>query len=601
MNMTTDAKADIDSLKTAANAGDKMQTWLGDRGIMLDAGSSFEASQLQALMLFWHALPERDRQQLLATKPIFSIALKGKRTGGNSVALDANGEAVTAINYNSVASASAQPMPAFGTDAFQQKLTLKHYDAGCAAVAARATAGELVAAPGAPDGTNTTGNLYDLHTLSHETTHLRQVHMDSMYAARRENGRDFEMMRYLVANKIDDVPVIDHAPTLNGTKIKPYARPLNKIPRLQDRLAFTMETRKDLRPALIASQDVWEAHQRLKAELQCGPVAATHVDFDPSKPVLEEAYSETQRALQETFKAFMAAVYDLRIANAAPQPLHSVFNRAKVAGLGRFLPRNAAAVTDLASTVSIADITPQNYQPKDANSPANANLREDFDTLIDTNTKLSASEKAQLKGEMQDLVDRGFQMLRSSYKAFEAQTEVSVQFSKQAAVRFPGLLGKLTAYSNEFFVKAVESAQSAFHELIDASSGNFEPQAAGAPQAARDKIVEMQAKWAAAIPEIKYDTKAARDLIPDIDWFEIGAPLGVFNNFVTEYDAESSAIAANSPKELVEMYERNIPGLTDAQRQEVLNQATYVLSRGIEEVIPAGEAVIDYTAPAAGT
>jgi homoserine kinase len=178
---------------------------------------------------------------------------------------------------------------------------------------------------------------------------------------------------------------------------------------------------------------------------------------------------------------------------------------------------------------------------------------------------------------------------------------VSVQFSKQAAVRFPGLLGKLTAYSNEFFVKAVESAQSAFHELIDASSGNFEPQAAGAPQAARDKIVEMQAKWAAAIPEIKYDTKAARDLIPDIDWFEIGAPLGVFNNFVTEYDAESSAIAANSPKELVEMYERNIPGLTDAQRQEVLNQATYVLSRGIEEVIPAGEAVIDYTAPAAGT
>lgn len=587
----TNAKADIESMKAAGDAGDRMQNWLSEKGINIDASSDFGAEQLQALMLYWHTTPERDRAQLKAANPTFSIATGTKRAGGHSIFLNAEGDATAIIIYKSISSAHADPIPEPDSDAFQQQLTLEKYDGGYAAILARRSAGDLVTRPGAPSGTSTLAYLYDAYTIAHEMTHLRQSHMDSMFVARKASGRDFEMLRYLVANKVNDVQIMDPTPSEGGIKMSPFARPLNHTARLQDRLAFTLQPGRDLEPSSRAPQDVRDAHARLRKDLKCSPIPASHEAFgDPNSPIKEDAYSETQDVLRRTFDHFKETIHGVIDPTTTPLPLYAKVFRDRLVALGKFLPRNAAPIADLASTASIPDVLSQDYEP-------GRNLREDYDALIDANKKLSSAEKTQLKAELGSIVDCGFQTIRSCVQTFELQTECSIQFAKQATQRFPGLLGKLTAYSNKFYKQAVEDTKLTFWDLVEKDTGAFTAESAGAPAAARAKITEVQAKWAATVPEIKYNTKAARDLIPDGDWFEIGVPLGLFNNYVAEYDAESSAIAANSPSELVAMFTRNMPGITDALRQEVLNHATYVLSRGIEEVIAPGEAVIDYAEP----
>jgi hypothetical protein len=156
---------------------------------------------------------------------------------------------------------------------------------------------------------------------------------------------------------------------------------------------------------------------------------------------------------------------------------------------------------------------------------------------------------------------------------------------KQQIARFPGLIGKFTRYSNDQFKASVEATRDRLGPIF--KKGAVFP---GLPalDSARDVMDMLPGPMRLTIashPKIR-DIHTDEDLnekISSLEWYELGAPLGFFNVYTQEYDAEAYAMWVCCPEEFEAMYKRAGSVVSGVPEEQIWNQATYVSVRGINE------------------
>jgi len=189
--------------------------------------------------------------------------------------------------------------------------------------------------------------------------------------------------------------------------------------------------------------------------------------------------------------------------------------------------------------------------------------------IIEAETAMPAEERIKLRKEVVELAKNGMIAVQQALKAYQIKVARSVEMQTRTSTLFPHLLGQFTKYCNETqWAPAIEATKERLGNAITTLQGGVFNLV---PAVVHEAIV-------------KHHTKANLSLISDVEWYEMGAPIGMFNIYTQEYDAESHALWITCPEEFVQMY-RRAGQIPNADRMtEVLNQATYVGNRGINQV-----------------
>lgn len=178
----------------------------------------------------------------------------------------------------------------------------------------------------------------------------------------------------------------------------------------------------------------------------------------------------------------------------------------------------------------------------------------------------------------------GISYVNAGIPVFTLNVDRSVQMQKQCVKLFPTLIGCFTSYSNKYFKDAITETRARLGEELVAAKGS-------------DLYLYLPKPVFELIISLKISVDLVGkpknlDKITTIQWYQLGAPLGFFNAYTREFDAEGRAMWICCPEEFVEMYRRSPKWKVEGQiKNEILNQATYISVRGINEV---GD-VPDYT------
>ena len=205
--------------------------------------------------------------------------------------------------------------------------------------------------------------------------------------------------------------------------------------------------------------------------------------------------------------------------------------------------------------------------------------------------RLNVSIVARLKDQLRAIQNTGLTAVRSAVPLWLAKVDRAVAMQRQQMALFPTLIGSFTNYSNKIFKDSVFHICQELGPIFN-KKAKFEP--AGKYDSARDRFLLLPQDIKDAIlahPLLRNgepDEDAAAKVTP-LEWYALGAPLGFFNVYTQEYDAEAYAMWLCCPEEFLEMYTRPGSFAGSPNRsftEEVLNQATYASKRGIQEVGP---------------
>jgi hypothetical protein len=162
--------------------------------------------------------------------------------------------------------------------------------------------------------------------------------------------------------------------------------------------------------------------------------------------------------------------------------------------------------------------------------------------------------------------------------------------NRQASRLFPNLIGAFTDYSNGLFSRTVRATRIHLSDLI-VKHGVF---AAGDADRQRWELLPVGVRnEILAIPGVNAIANAAdvEARVSSLQLYALGAPLGIFNVYTQEWDAEAYAMWTCCPEEFEAMYKR-VESEWPKPWEQIWNMVTYASKRGIEET--EGNAVPNY-------
>jgi hypothetical protein len=197
---------------------------------------------------------------------------------------------------------------------------------------------------------------------------------------------------------------------------------------------------------------------------------------------------------------------------------------------------------------------------------------------VNTNVKFTADMAARFKADMKAIQNMGLTTIRNAVPLWQGKVDRAIEMQKQTSVLFPNLLGCFTSSCNGIYAPACSDTRARLGQIF--KNGGKGDLMQYLPDSVQDLILNHP-----KLMEIKTDDDL-RNKISKLEWYQMGTPLGLFNVYTQEFDAEAYAMWISCPEELVDMYTRDGTFSMDLKsdiRAEILTQATYASVRGINE------------------
>jgi hypothetical protein len=524
-----------------------MKAWLLSKGVRFDSSSRQTQITLRQLILFWYLCGATRQAHLADAKPVYYstsrsgvVAAQAEPSAGAALGLLANSEVSptcwlkSAQNYQVFVARDNIPGE---KRQIRDRSRTNTYDLGWATVYESWDPAGVVFA-GNPC------NLYLTVTVTHEYAHTQQAMLSDVYAPLR-NGVVARTTFLQLSGK--DTTIYRIEPTL--AEEFPSERGLPGVVRPAARSA-EFKAKLTLPPGL--------ASEWLKRELNL----ADNARVEPIKNIIDWI---AERLLE--------VIHPLSNEATAAGPFFDTAWRSNFSQLGMFMQRGITTtlIPALAPATEVIDVVKQ--KPGDS-------LLENLDECLTEIARWDDTQKArtvELYDAVREICRTGLDAIQQLMTVCQVLTRRSMEVQKQTCQLFPNLVGFYTGYTDSYFKSAVVATRDRLREIIKTGDVG---EAVYLPQAFQAALPGLKRRWKDGAND--YNTETGLNGISRLDWYEIGAALGFFNNYTREYDAESQAMWTVAPGEFHAMYER-AGLLSDSMLTEVLNQATFASVRGFEQ------------------
>jgi hypothetical protein len=568
-------KASVIIINQCKLSREGMLKYINDLGICIDPASKYDDIQLQQIVTYWHLL-EPDKQKMLAgSKPVIflyiseDVITQNKSSGATVVKTLGEGKGGTDLSY--LQEGTVNPviqiygkMPlklgvSMNNDETKAIITTKlklsdEYDPAWAFIVyfKNSLKGVSKEAKGLD-------NLQGVFTLAHEFTHVEQILVPSLYCYESQMVEP-RIRFYMRANRVDQ-PIFCTSP---GEKEGIRSRSIlgdKKLKRSEeDQESWRFLDSKILKPSNPSN------------------IPACFKLYDQGLKSYEMLLTENGVKAKQFFvnlSSDFRSVLTILGNSVKPQAPATDFEEFIPAFLK--LQKYLGGNLDILNEIAGIDRHPK-LSYKKGESLIDAILE-----LLKMDTTLNEDEHTRFVEEMVALLETGIRAVNEAMLLFRAKVVRSIAVQQQTCQLFPQLIGHFSGYSNSFFADAVKQTKQRLGQTILTCSGQVFN---ALPKSVMNTILQIN--------ENLLKTKQDLSVIPDIKWYELGAPLGFFNVYTQEYDAETHATWVCWPLELFEMYRRAGWNVEDETLMEqILNQATYVSTRGIMDT----DAIFHYEDP----
>jgi hypothetical protein len=572
-----------------------MLDWLFAKGVRIEPSATYDDVQLQQLMLYWHFCEPWLQQKILETQPVFYLeigqpdAMKPQTQTREALTHESSGlfplrgglnmsllEDGTIANVTECSgkrfykpTASEIPNREELTKGNKMMVT-SDYDAGIATIVRRWDLGDLLTSES--DGH---ANLYGTFFFAHEMTHGMQNLFSPLYDL-DQNMIDART-RFLLLGNYDDPeenpPKGQHVKIFRGTRKNPVEEATSDQPTGPKYRAVQganpvphPRVANEVFQYLMLEKLLPAASARITQALELCARAGLDTAGGAVSPV---------RFLKLMFEDIRKVILPLTSNNSDTGPATDfeefVPNYRK---LQRYLSTKVNGATD--ASLPLLGKLPAVVHANDGSTSV-------FDaimTIIDANTNvaITADMTRKLKADMKALQNTGMRAIRNAVPLWQVKTDRAIEMKKQASALFPNLIGRFTGYCNGIYGPACTDTRMRLGELF--KNGGRGDLMVSLPDTVQDLILHHP-----KLAEIKTDDDL-KTKITKLEWYQLGAPLGFFNAYTMEFDAEAYAMWICCPEELVEMYtrDRDFSMVAGNPMTEILNQATYASARGIDEI-----------------
>lgn len=589
-----------------------MLDWLYKKGIAIDPASNYDDVQLQQIILWWHMINPKQQDQVEAAKPVIYITVKQHRypagritsavkqqvkgnltgpfdpKGGTRLVSTQEGNIVQMVSFNS--KRFWQPAGVWETDENvkldQKKIIDAHlsraqgYDGGWATVLNRWDLNELVTGESAGPQ-----NLYSLFVFAHEFTHMSQNLFEPLYEQERRSMEALATFT-IMGGDPEARPTVGTPSQFEIFRSSPAnVEPKEVRPNPLNRAGQVNPDVDPNQPAVFPSERSWNGVPRSgrldfignrKLQLKPGDQTKTIRDGFGKLGLAVEGGLDIKLALSAIFLDIRALMTPLTSNQQVYAPTIDPEWVSRFEDLAKYLSHEPNSITVVDGIDQVSSVTLRG---------STATFLDSIIQSISSDTAtFNSDDRTKIRNEFVTLTQSGLEAVNAAVKSFRTKVVRSVFMQQQICELFPSLVNDFTEYSKKIMTAAMDGTKSKVGDILCnlVSSNNASQQQVIAllPKTVYELLVSYRDR---------YDIRDVNDLgkIKPLEWYEMGAQLGLFNIWTQEYDAEAHALWVCCPDEFVEMYKekRGDPdaAIPPARLREILNQATYIAARGIYE------------------